>query len=52
MLNAYQHPTYQQGVFYHPDRFQMATYLDHWKDHMLNSDGWITSFRNFIHSHQ
>jgi hypothetical protein len=50
MLNAFHHPTYTEGVFYNPKDFQMATYLSRWKDHLLNSDGLVTSFGNFIKS--
>lgn len=52
MLNAFGHPLYRQGVFYYPDRFQMAAYLTHWKNHLLNSDGMVTSLREIAHSNQ
>src|SRR5687768_9032126 len=50
MLNAFCDPRYSEGVFYHPDRFQMATYLAVWKRYMLNSDGLVTSLKNFINA--
>jgi hypothetical protein len=48
ILNAYKHPEYRKGVFYNPDTFQMAMYLDQWKDYLLNADGFIIPFRELI----
>ncbi len=52
MLNAFRHPHYQQGVFYHPHHFQMTSYLFQWKKHLLNSDGRVSSLREIIISTQ
>ena len=39
MINAFNDANYQQGVFYHPDKFQMSNYVRHWGTHILNHDG-------------
>ena len=44
MLNAYQHPDYQTGVFYEPSLFQMQNYVNQWKHHVLNHQGKLLKF--------
>ncbi|QHT68924.1 ATP-grasp domain-containing protein [Rhodocytophaga rosea] len=48
MLTAYNHPVYRQGIFFNPDHFQMATYLSKWGKYLLNNDGMVTSFKEFV----
>ncbi|MEM7373748.1 MAG: ATP-grasp domain-containing protein [Bacteroidota bacterium] len=48
MLNAYGSKEFEKGVFYHPERFTVQTYLDKWGTHMLNADGKILTFRHFV----
>src|SRR5688572_7130858 len=50
MLNAYKHPIQRKGVFFDPNRFQMATYLAKWPGYLLNSDGIVISFKEFVNS--
>lgn len=44
MLNAFQDKNYQQGVFYHPEHFQMKNYAAQWGNHILNHDGQCMEF--------
>lgn len=44
MLNAFRDTRYQTGVFYHPDTFQMQNYVKHWKENVLNYDGFLVPF--------
>ncbi len=48
MLNAYASEQFRSGVFYDPDRFTSANYLLKWKNRMLNSDGIVLPFHDFI----
>ncbi|MEO1051896.1 MAG: ATP-grasp domain-containing protein [Bacteroidota bacterium] len=48
MLNAYQTSKFRQGVFYDPNKFNTESYLKHWGDRMLNSDGMVLPFKTFI----
>ncbi|MCI5056353.1 MAG: ATP-grasp domain-containing protein [Flavobacteriales bacterium] len=47
MLNAHRSEHYK-GVFYDPEQFNMKTYLDKWSDKMLNYDGKIDTFKQFV----
>ena len=38
ILGSYKHPYLKKGVFYNPEAFRMSVYLQHWNNHMLNSD--------------
>lgn len=44
MLNAFNDEIYKSGVFYNPKTFQMKNYVEHWKDHILNSSGQLVAF--------
>jgi hypothetical protein len=48
MLNAYASEQFRSGVFYDPYRFTAANYLLKWKNRMLNSDGIVLHFHDFI----
>ena len=44
MLNAFNDETYNSGVFYNPETFQMKNYVEQWKEHVLNSSGQLVAF--------
>lgn len=48
MLNAYANSKFSDGIFYDPAKFNVSTYLDKWPDKMLNSDGRVIKFSDFI----
>lgn len=47
MLNAYRDARYRAGVFYDPATFNIASYLQHWGERMLNHDSRVTTFPAF-----
>ena len=48
MLNAYAHQQFRNGVFYDPALFNTATYLQAWGDKIMNHDGKILQFKEFV----
>lgn len=48
IFNAYSQDKFKSGVFYSPDNFNVATYMKEWTDKMLNYDGIILKFSQFI----
>lgn len=48
MYNIYNQLKNPRGLFYNPDRFNMSTYLHHWKHRMLNSDSRIMRLWVFL----
>jgi len=48
IFNAYNHPDFQKGVFYHEEDFNICNYLAKWGSKMLNSDAQISSLASFI----
>lgn len=49
MLNAFKDKAYKQGVFYHPETFQMRNYVNKWKENVLNDDGYLIEFGKISH---
>lgn len=50
MINASKHPEFRRGVFYNSEKFQMHNYLKHWGEKMLNADGRVLTFGEFVSS--
>lgn len=48
MLNAYHHPDFRNGIFYDPVAFSMENYVQQWGRNMLNWDGQVLAFKDFI----
>lgn len=48
MMNAAKHPVYKSGVFYDAGHFTTENYLQQWGSDMLNHDGVILSFKDFM----
>lgn len=51
MLNAYHSEKHHKGVFYNINTFNTQNYLNQWKDSMLNTDGQVLPFQDFIKTH-
>ena len=45
MINAYKNPIIKRGVFFDPEKFNMANYVQNWGDSMLNADGKLIQFK-------
>jgi len=48
MMNAYKSEKFREGVFFKPENFNAKRYLKEWKNELLNDDGVILSFEDFI----
>lgn len=47
MYNVYHKLNQPIGLFFDDKRFSMENYMSIWKDHMLNAEGKITTFKEF-----
>lgn len=50
MINAHRSAQFRSGVFYDPATFTSENYLAQWADKMLNADGMVLTFREFVTS--
>lgn len=48
MLNAYKSPHFSNGVFFEEKTFTTQRYLKEWGAHLLNNDGGVYTFQEFI----
>jgi hypothetical protein len=48
ILNAYSKGIYTEGIFYDKEIFSLKNYFDKWKQHMLNFDSEILTFKEIL----